>query len=322
MSHFTVTALSRKPAGTPMPEVLADLEDLLAPYDENQSVEPYKDYLDDDHLNHITQMYAHVRAKIAAGDPETIERWDGAEVPEGDRVVDMLASYYECLCGCDEDGRYWHMSEYNPDSKWDWWQVGGRWRGYFPLKPGATGIVGESGSGDNDAQPNGADVVRKGDVDIERIRNEAEARAKVTWSRYWAIAEGTPDPTPWADFVARVKHGDLQIEEARQFYAAQPRVRALREHDAKVGWEQALLGIYGGPEDFGSDAEAFVRDARDSALATFATLTEKGWVEQGKMGWWAMTTDEADKGAWGRAWNEWFDALPDDAVLVALDCHI
>lgn len=40
----------------------------------------------------------------------------------------------------DEDschGTGFYKSTYNPDSKWDWYQVGGRWSGYFKIKPDA-----------------------------------------------------------------------------------------------------------------------------------------------------------------------------------------
>lgn len=32
----------------------------------------------------------------------------------------------------DEDGNI--LSTYNPDSQWDWYSIGGRWDGFFPLK--------------------------------------------------------------------------------------------------------------------------------------------------------------------------------------------
>jgi hypothetical protein len=33
----------------------------------------------------------------------------------------------------------------NPNAKWDWYQVGGRWNGYFKLKDGTLGLLGEPG---------------------------------------------------------------------------------------------------------------------------------------------------------------------------------
>src|SRR4051794_35627293 len=33
----------------------------------------------------------------------------------------------------------------NPNKKWDWWQIGGRWSGLLQVKPGAEGHKGEPG---------------------------------------------------------------------------------------------------------------------------------------------------------------------------------
>lgn len=40
----------------------------------------------------------------------------------------------------------------NPDAKWDWFVLGGRWHGSLILKPGCVGVLGE-GSWWNDQQP-------------------------------------------------------------------------------------------------------------------------------------------------------------------------
>jgi hypothetical protein len=52
-------------------------------------------------------------------------------------------------------------SEYNPNSKWDWYSLGGRWSGLIKLKEGANGVVGKPGVGDNEV---GIDQARKGDI--------------------------------------------------------------------------------------------------------------------------------------------------------------
>lgn len=63
----------------------------------------------------------------------------------------------------------------NPNSKWDWYQIGGRWSGLLKLKPGANGVVGERGlMGSHFAEgADRADQAIKGDVDFEGMRDEA-----------------------------------------------------------------------------------------------------------------------------------------------------
>jgi len=43
----------------------------------------------------------------------------------------------------DEEGNLYYVS--NPNAKWDWYVVGGRWSGYFTKKAGAEGEIGEPG---------------------------------------------------------------------------------------------------------------------------------------------------------------------------------
>lgn len=47
------------------------------------------------------------------------------------------------------------------------------------------------------------------------------------------------------------------------------------------------------------------------------------WMAPGRMGWFAATdaTDSTRIGYWETA-NAYIDALPDDAWLVVIDCHV
>ena len=59
----------------------------------------------------------------------------------------------------------------NPNAKWDWYQIGGRWRGYFPVKfPTALRDVAVGDSGglfDKKAESGHADSLRIKDIDFE-----------------------------------------------------------------------------------------------------------------------------------------------------------
>lgn len=55
---------------------------------------------------------------------------------------------------------------YNPKAKWDWYQIGGRWTGYFKLKPGAKGKTGDPGlMTAKETRPDHADQARVCDID-------------------------------------------------------------------------------------------------------------------------------------------------------------
>jgi len=122
----------------------------------------------------------------------------------GDDVEGQLAPYSEhievdpyvedCWCTGREDlpedfecddckGTGKETTTYNPNSKWNWYMTGGRWRGYFKLKAGKEAIdVGGSGVFGN-APVHDADVALAGDIDWERMVNENKKSAEKTWEK-------------------------------------------------------------------------------------------------------------------------------------------
>lgn len=62
----------------------------------------------------------------------------------------------DIINGVEEEGYY-----DNPNAKWDWYILGGRWSGMIKLKEGATGVAGRSGVFKNET---GIDSAKKGDI--------------------------------------------------------------------------------------------------------------------------------------------------------------
>jgi hypothetical protein len=89
----------------------------------------------------------------------------------------------------DEDGNMY--SEYNPDCRWDWYEVGGRWSGFFKFKPNHkdTPVI----SGHFSQTPEEVEKLRKAgrtdvatvkEIDWEGMRQEARETAIKTWEKY------------------------------------------------------------------------------------------------------------------------------------------
>lgn len=74
----------------------------------------------------------------------------------------------------------------NPNAKWDWYQIGGRWRGFFPVKPDAWDkiIVGKPGCFDNEQTPGHSDIVRVADIDMDFVATKARERAEKFWGEW------------------------------------------------------------------------------------------------------------------------------------------
>lgn len=138
MSHYTV-AVFTEPNG-------ADVDELLAPFNENTEVESYlsetRQQVIDYGREHIDKWRPEVEKYLA--DPDAFqgekEDWlrDVKDFAErmgwtDDEVYTWtIAKYYDSK-DVDEDGNVW--STYNPLSKWDWYSIGGRWGGALIIHP-------------------------------------------------------------------------------------------------------------------------------------------------------------------------------------------
>jgi hypothetical protein len=71
----------------------------------------------------------------------------------------------------------------NPNGKWDWYQLGGRWRGFFQLKSGAAGALGDPSPIANPEEDNGttADSCVVAAIDFEKTALAAGRAAAQQW---------------------------------------------------------------------------------------------------------------------------------------------
>lgn len=201
----------------------------------------------------------------------------------------------------------------NPNRKWDWYQLGGRWSGFLKAKPGCVGLRGRPGlMGSNASNDAGRfDLLRKGEIDFEGMRQDAADKAATTWDKAHA-ARGGKDWITW-EHVRDVMHKG-GIDAARKAYNDQPALALLKKHpDFTFSWD---YDKYLAPRD------EYVRRARDSAVSPFAIVMDGKWYERGEMGWWGMVSNEQDMDAWNAQVSALLDSLPDDTDISVVDCHI
>jgi len=74
--------------------------------------------------------------------------------------------------------------------------------------------------------------------------------------------------------------------------------------------------------EVGIDAALKGDIANFDELKTFAILKDGEWYERGKMGWWAIVTDEMEDDKWDAEFKKLIDGLPDDTLISIYDCHI
>jgi hypothetical protein len=179
-------------------------------------------------------------------------------------------------------------STYNPKSKWDWYQVGGRWSGFFTLKSGKKGELGEKSwcNRGEEIEEDKADQAKKGDIDWEKMLSENFEKYSQKYDEFEKLLEEDPEK------AKKDAYWEYGIENTGENF----------EEDWKPeSREQYLLG---------------------SVPSTFAVLKDGEWYERGKMGWWAMVADEKEQGKWNEEFKKLIEELPDDTLLTVVDAHI
>jgi hypothetical protein len=139
MSHFLVGVIIPKDTAS----VRAKVEELLEPYDENTEVEEYD--RDCYCIGNIASMEARKQTEEKLGTFQTFRdtynalpkdqqpKWKDHIKPFVDlheKLTKEHSQYQKPDKNCpDCHGTGKEKSHYNPDSKWDWWRIGGRWDG-------------------------------------------------------------------------------------------------------------------------------------------------------------------------------------------------
>lgn len=122
MSHFPLLVIG------------PDHEGLLHPFDENRAVTPYLESAEwEAALQEARAHYNDPKAqKEIMPDHEPLDPagWDDQQ------YLDAYygPGYWTATMGAAKGFEHW--STYNPDSKWDWYEVGGRWAGLLRTRDG------------------------------------------------------------------------------------------------------------------------------------------------------------------------------------------
>ncbi len=235
----------------------------------------------------------------------------------------------------EETGRAYTWSDCNPDAKWDWWVIGGRWQRHLiglPGVPAAELVTGTPGSllvvGDVESETDAGGARCDGGpvalLDFAAVREQAERQAGERFDRYLELVERYGPAKPWSHFRDLTTAWASSIDVARAAYHNQPlvaahdRLKRMTPDAALVGWDACLV------EEFLPPRDAYVEHARRAAVPGYALVTTDGaWLAPGEMGWFGMSSDEAgDRVAYAVRADAYLDALPADVWIVQVDCHI
>jgi hypothetical protein len=334
MSHFTVLVIGENP------------EEQLAPYQENNTGNCPQELLEfnETETEYRKEYEEGTIEKIVMPDGQLVSRYDEEfridknsfgtgththEVPEHlekretpfkklyPNFEEFMKDHHGYTERDDKTGKYGYWE--NPNAKWDWYELGGRWTGFFKVKPHVEdAVIGRPGLMTEPAESGFADQLRKSEIDIEYMRNETARKAMEEYDFADLLVGHLEKNLTWEQVCEKFNEN---MQEAKEFYWEQPRCavwKAEKDKDLRafpLGWDSS-------PEDFHESREKYIQRAKDGTLVTFAVVKDGKWYERGKMGWWAFVSDEKDADEWNAQVSKMFDELPEDTMMSLYDCHI
>lgn len=326
MSHYTVLVIGEEP------------EELLAPYDENIKVEEYEvEEVSDEEKMRFLEYYA---------EKESVKNTKKGQSHVNINIsLDDFPKMYRKY-GTDWNGNRWRVnfegvwkeySTYNPDSKWDWYQLGGRWAGMLLIKDDPLRCTrykdkhpnfswGWSEDDKADVLESGlwVDQARKEDVDWEGMAKHHILKANERYDEYEKLAEEPIEDRfrqergKWWDDD---KYPNDRHPSSPQKDYADKETMLLDMWRVKCAQNAGVIGIF--EADSIPEREKYTTSAAN--FATYAVLgKEFGWEEPGPMGWWGMSgaSDEEKEEFEQSFWEKYIEPLDGNTLLSVYDCHI
>lgn len=202
----------------------------------------------------------------------------------------------------------------NPNRKWDWFVLGGRWTGFLKFKKAELALNGEQSFLGSPAESGFCDSTTKENIDFDGMRNLKGDDAAKIYDLAIQVIGHLPINKTWNEVCESIPN----IDEARATYHDQPRCKAWnsnpRKHD-DFGWRDS-------PDEYLVTRDQYIQNARNAAISTHSIIKDGKWYERGEMGWWGMVHDEKDKNEWNEKVTELLNSISDDTLISIYDCHI
>lgn len=187
----------------------------------------------------------------------------------------------------------------NPNNHWDWWTIGGRWSGFLGIDSGT-----------------------KSQFDFERVRLRNIEKKLIRISTFQEKRREVSITSGDIDQSIGLLSGHWKDNRAAQELYTHPVDLALDSATFKaLNW---YLWSADTAKEMRLSAEQYTAAHGYDALTDAFIDINGNWNEIGRMGWFAMCDDENKdtfNGQHGAFWT-FINALPDDAMLYLVDCHI
>lgn len=181
----------------------------------------------------------------------------------------------------------------NPNSKWDWYEIGGRYAARLILKEGVT----------KETEPNfswGWDVKAKSEA-LSENRVDSAKVGDLDWSKMHLCEE---------TYNKAIRFWEMKVE------GAEPITDKEKE---ELEWDWYRDGYY---EDRYGDKETYAKCV--SSFTAWAVVKDGEWYEKGQMGWFGSSDETHDEAVdWDmNMYDRFIKDLDPETVITFVDCHI
>lgn len=209
------------------------------------------------------------------------------------------------------DGKYgyWH----NPNDKWDWYTIGGRWSGRLPVL--------QEGRGGAPAVVQKTDMCRLKDLAWDDIQRTQVDRHAEFFNKYQAALDNhelmdsfdEPRPTALDIGLLTCKNEDELTDDERD--ETKYVLMSWKKHQPASNRFDVCRRITW--EDFQQYLPHFF------PIKGYARLDKNGWQAPGEMGWFGCSSDDPDTNkTYVETAPDFFKSGDQNDWIVCVDCHI
>lgn len=299
MSHFSVMVRVQENAT----DIEKSVESLLAPFHEFECTGNDDKYVQDIDDTEIQRGYWQTYGK-----EKTFAQYladDGTEPIAFGVSPDLSNTHKYGYAQLDQNGEVAKViRRTNPNKKWDYWTIGGRWSGLL-------------------AKEGGVDCCRISDLDFDAIESETTAKLNTFWKEWQEFCDGKVFDFMRGPRERALSIGLIECKDIAEVAGVTPapwRVIPWDKPDTPTEQKRNRCDVLKK-----TTLEWLQQKHRDSfcAISTWARLDASGWREKGKMGWWASSdaTPESER-QYAVGLIPWLKSGNQNDFVVIVDCHI
>lgn len=193
----------------------------------------------------------------------------------------------------DTEGNLKIIKRTNPNAKWDYWTVGGRFTNSIPIDDEFQTSITTGQSSYRDA--------------IKKVYDEVHQKFTNLVENHSHLLSGIQPP--------------YEFTESGRYYSFMSQESVINSMSdlANIGIEIYDLNDF---MDSKMDIEAYAKKSAYTSILPYSYVHQRKWHSLGRMGWFGSSSDNQDIIEWGDKFMDLIDSLPPDTQMTVVDCHI